>query len=177
MRGFYRRFDRIVDLCGDVPGYLVALIAAVIFLDVASRNLGFGALGGVLEMVQYALVLLAFTGAVHVFRERRHIRVEVLVAMLPRRLRRGVELVARLVVLVVALAMTGAVTRAAALAWSDGSVIRRFLSVPEWIPLAIVALGFAMLTIEALRQVVLPGAPDDADDGEREAAQDPGRAR
>ena len=27
------------------------------------------------------------------------------------------------------------------------------------------ALGFAMLTIEALRQVVLPGAPDDADDG------------
>ena len=92
MRGFYRRFDRIVDLCGDVPGYLVALIAAVIFLDVASRNLGFGALGGVLEMVQYALVLLAFTGAVHVFRERRHIRVEVLVAMLPRRLRRGVEL-------------------------------------------------------------------------------------
>jgi TRAP-type C4-dicarboxylate transport system permease small subunit len=154
MRAFLRRYDRLVDFCGAAPGYVVAGIAGAIFLEVMSRNLGLGVLRGVLEGVEYALVLMTFVGTTWLFRAQRHVRVEILVAVLPARARRAVAFVMRLVVLAIVLGMAWASAKAALLAWGDGSVIRRMLTVPEWLPIAVTFFGFALLCIEALRQLV-----------------------
>lgn len=154
MRLLLRRYDRFIDLCGQAPGYIVAGIALAIFVEVMARNLGFGVLRGVLEAVEYALVAMTFLGTTWLFRAQRHVRVEILVTILPESLRRVVETLVRLAVLVVTLAMAWASGQAALLAWDDGSVIRRMLTVPEWLPIGVTAFGFALLSLEALRQLV-----------------------
>lgn len=154
MRSLLRRYDRFIDLCGQAPGYIVAWIALAVFAEVAARNLGLGALPGVFEAVEYSLVAMTFLGTTWLFRAQRHVRVEILVTILPDGLRRLVETATRLVVLAVTLAMTWAAGQAALLAWSDGSVIRRMLTVPEWLPIGVTAFGFALLALEALRQLL-----------------------
>ncbi len=151
-----RWYDWFLAACGVVSGYMVALIAIAICAEVFSRNLGFGAIRGVLESVEYGLVLMTFAGTTAVFRAQRHIRVEILVVVLPPLGRLIVETVARLVVLAVVLGMTYATAKAALLAHGDGSTIRRFLTVPEWLPIALTLFGFALLCLEALRQLLTP---------------------
>ena len=149
----FRKFDQAIAVLGELPGYIIALIALGIGVDVVMRNAGFGSIPWMLEAVEYALFALTFTGTAYVLRRERHVRVEVFVELLPVSLRRIVEVSALLVVLVVTTALLVFSIRAVQVAHQDAAVIRQHFDVAEWIPLCVLPASFLLLLGEVLRRL------------------------
>jgi TRAP-type C4-dicarboxylate transport system permease small subunit len=127
---------RLVDAAACL--LLLALLASV------SLGVVFRALGSPLvwsdEMAQYLLVWTGFAGWMIAARNGNHIRINVLIDMLPRPARLGVEVVVQLAMLAFA----------GALLWNSPPVIQRNLNI-EWVSLPIsAALLYIPVPIAAL---------------------------
>jgi len=131
-----------------VAAVLIAFIALGIATDVVMRNSGLGVLSWMLEAAEYALFVATLLGAPWVLRLGAHVRVDVLVAGLPRPLGRALDVAADLVGLAVALTIAYYATAVAWQSAADGSrVIKEFIF-PEWWIYAVVAVSGALLAIE-----------------------------
>ena len=134
MDAIFRLYERLLDLCGQLPGYLVGLVSLGIAFDVALRNLGLGSLPWILELTEYALFSLTFLGTAYVLRKGRHVRVDIIVDALQPAKRRLVALLANTIILVLVVVFLYYGIKAVHLAYTDQSVLRQHFSVPEWWP-------------------------------------------
>jgi len=73
---------------------LLGGLAVLVTVDVVARNLGWGTLPWILEVSEYCLPLATFLVAPWLLSRSEHVRVDVLLTLLPRRAARGLELAA-----------------------------------------------------------------------------------
>jgi len=155
----YRGLIRAMSLAAAL---ILGVLAVLISLDVALRNLGIVTFPWLLELSEYALFAATFLAAPWVLRIGGHVRVDVLISVLP----------ARASALLRALALVAGALGSAVLAWhglritveafSRGNVIAKELVVPEWWLLAFIPLSSAVLAAEFVRQLL--GAPAEEDE-------------
>jgi TRAP-type C4-dicarboxylate transport system permease small subunit len=148
-----RGYARFLDGCGLLAGGLIAALAILVTVDVALRNFGITNLPWVIEVGEYALYGTTFLAAPWVLHQGAHVRVDFLLAVLPRAFARaagslmdGIGLAVSLTLLVYGFQATHA-------SWRHGSIIVKELAVVEWPLLAILPLSAALLAIEFTRRL------------------------
>lgn len=149
-----RLYDGLIESTGVVPGLLIGLIAFGVGADVLLRNVGFGGIEWMLETVEYGLLLLTMVGAAYVLRTNRHVTVDVVVGILPERLRKFVAIVANAIASLICLVFIWCGILAAADAYQSGAKIYKAFTIEEWVPISLIPPAFVLVTIECVRRLM-----------------------
>lgn len=151
------------------------LLAAILILtmtlmiggDVLLRNLGAGGIAWSNEVSEYILYLVTLLSAPWLMRKGQHIRVDILLRALPRRVAYAMEWMADVTGLVCALYFVWYGWRVAVASCGAGAITLKTLVLPEWWMLAAMPMAFLLVAIEfVFRMHRLAGA----DIGPREEA-------
>jgi TRAP-type C4-dicarboxylate transport system permease small subunit len=130
------------------------LMMLVVCADVLLRNVRLvpGLLGvpWANEVTEYALYLITMLTAPYLLRQGQHIRVDVLLRALPRRLAWYCEWAADLIALVCCLVIAFYGLKAVLSSHAIGGTVVKVISVPEWWLLLPLPVAFALLAIEVL---------------------------
>ena len=131
-------FGMMLVICADVLLRNVRIIPGV--YSVAWAN----------EVTEYALYFITLLTAPWLLRQGMHIRVDVLLRAIPRRLAWGFEWAVDAIALACCVAITWYGCKAVLSSLAIGGTVVKVLSVPEWWLLAPLPAAFALLGIEVL---------------------------
>jgi len=148
-------YERALMGLGLVPGLLVALIAIGTCADVLLRNIGFSGLYGMLEVIEFSLLVLTMAGAGYIMRINRHVTVDILGEYLPPRIGRVVVLIATFIAIVVSVIFLAIGIFTTIDSFTSGATIQKEFIIPEWWPVATIPIGFFFLAVELIRRLVL----------------------
>lgn len=143
-----RAYNRILDLFGVITGILAHVIAFSVTIDVVLRVLNVGEIAWTLDVAEYALYFMTFLGAPWALREGAHVRIDLVVSVLPSRTALLAEKVANIIGFVASAILIyygGKVTVASYVA---GSMIYKELVFPEWWLLPIIPVSALLICIE-----------------------------
>lgn len=153
--------QRLSDLYGRLLAGLALAGCAVLFammlvicIDVLLRNVrlvpGVHGVAWANEVTEYALYLITLLTAPWLLRQGQHIRVDILLRVMPRRLAWYCEWLCDLMALAVCLAIAWAAWKATATSLAIGAMVVKTLALPEWWLLAPLPAAFLLLAIEVL---------------------------
>jgi TRAP-type transport system small permease protein len=132
---------------------LLGALALLVTADVVARNLDWGTLPWILEVSEYCLPLATFLVAPWLLARGEHVRVDVLMTVLPRRVGRALERAADAAGFAVSAVFVVYGTRAIASSVQQGSLVIKSIVFPEWWLFAPVPVSFAFLAVEFLRRL------------------------
>jgi len=147
-------YERLVEWLGILPGFLVGLVCVGTGLDLAMRFLGIGGMPWMIEVEEYVLFIIPMLGAAYVMRMGRHVTVEIVPDALPPGPKHALNVVAQSISLLVCVALFWFSLSATVDTYHSGSVVFKTFTIPEWVPLALLPPGMAMLAVECLRRLL-----------------------
>jgi TRAP-type C4-dicarboxylate transport system permease small subunit len=112
------------------------------------RNIGAGGIPPSNELAEESLYLITLLAAPGLLRQGQHIRIDIVLRALPRRLGWIMEWIGDVVGLICCLLFVWYGTSVAATSFFDRSISIKTLVLPEWWLLAPMPLAFALLAIE-----------------------------
>jgi len=143
-------YGRLLDALVVAACVLLLLMTVMIGADVLSRNLGGGGVSVSNEISEDILYLMTLLAAPWLLRQGRHIRVDVLLRVIPKRLGWYCEWASDVLGLLSCTAMAVYGARAALASWKAGSMSVKTLVMPEWWLLAPLPVAFLLLAVEML---------------------------
>jgi TRAP-type C4-dicarboxylate transport system permease small subunit len=155
MHGLVRVIEKITQmLSGVMQGWFIFIMMALVLVDVTSRYVLNDPLSIAEEYGGYLLVTVTCMGLAYAWKERGHVRVEFLIAALPRHLRKW----ARLITLLLAFVFTGCMTLAA---WElvetslmFGTRSGSWLRTPVAYPQMVVIVGSAWMFLQLIAEIL-----------------------
>jgi TRAP-type C4-dicarboxylate transport system permease small subunit len=146
---------RLSDLYGKLLDGL-AVIAALILLamvvivtgDIVLRNTVSKGFVWANEVSEYALYLITVLTAPWLLRRGQHVRLDLVLTAVPKRVAILMEAIGDIMGLIVSLAMVRYATLMTYEAWGNGSITIKNLVFPEWWLLAPLPICFVLLAIE-----------------------------
>ena len=155
LSGHYGRFLAGLALLGCL---ILLAMMMIIVADVTMRNLAIPGLPGSLawsnEISELMLYLITLCVAPWLLRQGQHIRVDVLLQALPRRLAWNLEWVGDLIGLACCLVMAWYGALATWSSYTSGAVNIKTLVTPEWWSLLPLPVAFVLLAIEMVFRMV-----------------------
>jgi TRAP-type transport system small permease protein len=148
MRALSRWYGRLLDGMLSAAGALLLIMTLAIGADVFLRNIGAGGIPPSNELSEDSLYLITLLAAPGLLRQGQHIRIDIVLRALPRRLGWLMEWVGDMVGLICCLVFVWYGTSVAAASFFDGAVSIKTLVLPEWWLLAPMPVAFALLAIE-----------------------------
>jgi TRAP-type C4-dicarboxylate transport system permease small subunit len=148
MRALSRWYGRLLNGMLSAAGALLLVMTLVIGADVFLRNIGAGGIPPSNELAEESLYLITLLAAPGLLRQGQHIRIDIVLRALPRRLGWIMEWIGDVVGLICCLLFVWYGTSVAAASFFDGSISIKTLVLPEWWLLAPMPLAFALLAIE-----------------------------
>ncbi|HSU64602.1 MAG TPA: TRAP transporter small permease [Burkholderiales bacterium] len=141
-------FGRLFEVLAALAALMLLAMVALVTADIALRNLGRGGFVWANEISEYALYLMTLLTAPWLLRRGQHIRLDLVLAMLPTPQVWLVEAAADAVGFAACLVLVryGAVMTYDS--WRSGSITIKNLVFPEWWLLAPLPVTFALLAIE-----------------------------
>lgn len=130
---------------------LVALVASVAF-EVVMRYFFNRPTRWVVEFSEYALLWLAFLGGAWVLREEAHVKVEMLVEILPPRTQEIIHIITSLVGMVTCALFCWVSTVFIVELYDSGEVLFRSMIVKKWAVMSVIAPGLLLLTLQFMRR-------------------------
>ena len=144
---FYRAFDRFALGLATIAAFVILAMSLWITYDVLSRNLFDVASPWSFDLSEYSLVWITFLAAPWVLMQDRHIRIEILVEILPVKAQRYLGL-AVAVIAIVTCAVLAWRTGIAAIEYYERDVMMsRIWRIPRFWPYCIVPIGSALLCV------------------------------
>jgi TRAP-type C4-dicarboxylate transport system permease small subunit len=148
------RFGKLLEVLAALGCALVFLMMLVICADVLLRNVALvpsmRGLGWANDLTEAALYLTTMLAAPWLLRRGQHIRVDIVLRAIPKRVAWYCEWVADLVALACCLVMVAYGTRMAWASFKSGAMTIKTLVTPEWWLLAPLPAAFTLLSIEML---------------------------
>jgi TRAP-type transport system small permease protein len=148
MRALSRWYGRLLDGMLSAAGALLLIMTLLIGADVFLRNIGAGGIPPSNELSEESLYLITLLAAPGLLRQGQHIRIDIVLKGLPRRLGWIMEWIGDVVGLVCCLLFVWYGTSVAAASFFDGAISIKTLVLPEWWLLAPMPVAFALLAIE-----------------------------
>jgi TRAP-type transport system small permease protein len=148
-----RVYGALMHGCGVVAALLLGAVAVLVALDVVLRNLGFGTLPWIVEVSEYSLPVATFLAAPWLLYRKEHVRIEILVAALPRPVARAMDALADLFGLAVSLALAWYGLRIIVDSRSINALIIKTLVFPEWWLFVPLPVGGTLLALEFGRRL------------------------
>ena len=152
------RYSQLLSALAMLGCGILMLMMLVIVADVALRNLPLPGLPRGLawsnELSELMLYLITMCVAPWLLRQGQHIRVDILLQAIPRRLAWALEWVGDLLGLLCCLVMCGYGAKAALSSYAAGAVNIKTLVTPEWWALAPLPVVFLLLGIEMIFRMI-----------------------
>ena len=149
--------DKIAYLVGWLAGWLVPLMMMLVVVDVFMRYVMNRPLMVSDEFSAYMLVALSFLGLAYTWREKGHVRVEVLVTRLSPRIYGWVRLMGLILTFLFMIQMDLAAYKMIAYALQINLRSSTWLMFPLFWPQLTIFLGFALLTLMLAVDIVQAG--------------------
>jgi TRAP-type C4-dicarboxylate transport system permease small subunit len=130
---------------------LVALVASVAY-EVVMRYFFNQPTRWVVEFSEYALLWLAFLAGAWVLREDAHVKVEMLVEILPIRTRRIVHVITSLVGMATCALFCWVSLAFIVELYASGEVLFRSIQVKKWTVMSVMVPGLLLLTLQFARR-------------------------
>lgn len=150
--GFSEAYGKLLAALAAVGCAILLAMMLVIVADVALRNIAVPGmprgLGWSNEVSELMLYLMTMCVAPWLLRRGQHIRVDIVLQALPKRLAWTLEWVGDAIGLVCCLFIAWYGTHAAWASWRDGALNIKTLVTPEWWSLAPLPFVFVLLSIE-----------------------------
>lgn len=153
MSAIARAHGRLLHGCAVVAALLLGATAALVTGDVVARNVGLGTLPWILEVSEYVLPLATFLIAPWLLNRSQHVRLDVLITVLPERVGRALDRLADAVGLAVCAVFVVYGIEAVASSARQGGLVIKSVVFPEWWLYAPVPLCFALLAVEFVRRL------------------------
>jgi TRAP-type C4-dicarboxylate transport system permease small subunit len=152
MEAFSRWYAKLLDALALFAAFVLLAMTLMICADVLLRNValvpGMRGLAWSNEVSEAALYLVTMLTAPWLLRQGRHIRVDVVLRVIPKLAGWWCELACDAIALACCAAMAVYGARAAAASYRAGSMSIKTLVTPEWWLLAPLPFAFALLAIE-----------------------------
>jgi TRAP-type transport system small permease protein len=132
----------------SAAGLLLLFMTVMIGADVFLRNIGAGGIPPSNELSEDCLYLITLLAAPGLLRQGQHIRIDIVLRVLPQRLGWLLEWVGDVVGLICCLFFVWYGTGVAAASFADGSVSIKTLVMSEWPLLTPMPAAFALLAVE-----------------------------
>jgi TRAP-type C4-dicarboxylate transport system permease small subunit len=139
---------RVLDALIAIACLLLLALTFVIGADVLLRNVGAGGIAPANELSEDALYLITLLAAPGLLRQGRHIRVDIVLRLLPQQVGWALEWVSDAIGLVCCLYFVWYGARTALDSFISGSLSIKTLILPEWWLLAPMPVAFALLALE-----------------------------
>ena len=151
----WKPLERVLDVAGRLPGYIVGLITLGIGVDVVTRNLGIGTIGWMIEVVEYLLYAATFLGAPYLLLRGGHVTVDILISNLRPGAATLLAVLTGILIAATSAILTWATVLATLQAFEEGSTLYKTIIIKEWVLLALMPVSFAALTLVSLRLLYL----------------------
>lgn len=146
-----RLLDGVFTWTGYLSGMLFLVLAVFVTYDVIARKWGaylyLPTTRVTDEISGYILALAATWGLAYTLRTDAHVRIDVLLPYLPRRLRAFADFLAVVLMGVFAGLMSWKIWALVEDSFESGIRSSTYLQTPQWIPESILGLGFSLLTL------------------------------
>jgi TRAP-type C4-dicarboxylate transport system permease small subunit len=146
--------DGLYRISGVVAAVFLALIAALVLVQIVGRMLGV-MVPSTDDIAGFFLVATSFLALAHTLKAKAHIRVELLLQRLAPGARQPVEIAA----LALGALITGYFAYFAIdlawLSWRFGDMSQGIFAIPLWIPQCVMALGLIILAIAFVDELAL----------------------
>ena len=143
-------WQRLLSALALLACALVALMVIVICADVLVRNAKLGSLPWATEVAEYTLYLSTFLAAPWLLRQGAHVRMDIVLKMLPAHMAWALEALADVVAILACAALTWASANAALASAAQGSLVFKIFVFPEWWLITPASMLFGVLTIECV---------------------------
>lgn len=145
--------DRLYLVCGVIAAGAIVLIAVLVALSILSRLAGVY-VGGLTEGAGYAMAAAGTFGLAYTFGAGGHIRVDLVLNLLPERPRAAVELLALAVTAAVIVFLAGYFARMVSISWKFGDLSDGSDELPLWMPQLPAAVGFAIFAVALCHHLI-----------------------
>jgi TRAP-type C4-dicarboxylate transport system permease small subunit len=147
-------YEKVLTALALAACAIVFLMTLMICADVLLRNVriipGVNGLAWSNEISEVSLYIVTMLTAPWLLRQGRHIRVDVVLRIIPKKLGWYCEWASDFLALAACMAMAAYGARAALASWKAGSMSVKTLEMPEWWLLAPLPAAFLLLAIEML---------------------------
>jgi TRAP-type transport system small permease protein len=143
-----RWYGRLLDGMLSVAGVLLLVMTLMICADVFLRNAGAGGVPPGNELSEDCLYLVTLLAAPGLLRQGQHIRVDIVLRMLPLRVGWLLEWAGDLIGIACCAVFVWYGANVTAASYADGAISIKTLVLPEWWLLAPMPVAFALLAIE-----------------------------
>ncbi|TWT08664.1 TRAP transporter small permease [Reyranella sp. CPCC 100927] len=147
-------FEKLIGFLCTLFGLSLGAIIVLICLDVGLRDLGLGSLPWLIELTEYLMYAGTFLAAPWVLRQGSHVRVDILLVAVPKRLAVRLEQAVDLCGLLISLVLLYYGSAVVADAWRSGMVQYKTWYVPEWLLLLAIPVSAALLAAEFVLRVL-----------------------
>jgi TRAP-type C4-dicarboxylate transport system permease small subunit len=148
-----RIYDLSMQACGVGAALTIGVMALLVTFDVIARNTGWGTFPWVVEVSEYSLPLATFLAAPWLLHRNEHVRIDMLLTALPKRIARQIDRLADLIGLAVCVIFVWYAFKVIADSAKLGSLVIKTLVFPEWWLFVPVPLCFGLLGIEFVRRM------------------------
>ena len=143
-------FNRLLKFLIAAVAVSIGLFAVLIPVNLFLIKLQLGSLWWLNEAIEYALYVGVFAGAPWVLQQGAHVRVDVLVSVLPEKLAGKIETVLNLIGAFICMVLCFYGMRATSWEFVDGTLPDKNLRIANWYMLVVFSASFFLLTIEFL---------------------------
>lgn len=148
MAAIAQAYGRLLGVCAGLAAVLLLAMVAGITLDVVARNAARWSVRGIDELSEYALYLVTALTAPWLLRQGQHVRIDMLLVSLPKRLAWRIEFAGDVVGLAIALALAWFGVAALLDSLRAGALVMKSFVFPEWWTLVPLPVSLALVGVE-----------------------------
>ena len=147
-------FPMLLNVMSYLGRFTLVIIALLILADVLSSNIFNHSIPWVLEVTEYLLVFLTFFGAAWLLRENGHIQFDLFINYLSARTRDFLGFISSCIGFIISITITifGFLTTVDM--YTRGAYTDAMLQIPRFLLIVIVPIGFLLLSIQFLRNII-----------------------
>lgn len=147
-----RFFDTLVKYLSYLAAAILVLMALAISSDVILRYTANTPLKFVFEGTEYALLFITFLAATWVLQKDEHVRLDLVLNALRRKIRAGIEAATSTIMAVVCLVFTWSSTHYTIYLFQNDITIQKYYTIPQVTVFFIIPIGFFMLFVQSLKR-------------------------
>ncbi len=150
MRYIISIIDRLSELLAKLSALILGLMTGLILLEIFLWNIFQKTTLVADEYSAYGLAALIFLGCGYTLKEKGHIRIELVLNLLPRQLAQVLKFVAGCISTLLLGYITWQLGRMTFSAWHYGATSGTLTATPLWIPQSLTVIGAAVFTLQMM---------------------------
>jgi C4-dicarboxylate transporter DctQ subunit len=154
VKGLFRLLDRIEGSLAAAAAIILVAVTLSVCVDVLMRTLFNSPIVWVVEIDEYALLYITFLGTAWTLRQGSHVRVDILIGLLPPGGRRILGMISSLLGIIVSVVLTAWGTMVTWDKFVTAAYKPTVINFPTWIVVIIIPIGSLFLTIRFARNLV-----------------------